>query len=120
MIYTGNNTFETFRDIRRERGVIGYWDGFFYEVCRKIVSVGVYVTFIESQTFARNQKKKKLVRKLSDYNIICDICCEQNKEHTFDPCGHCSCSNCLPKIQSRGTECPFCRKNINKVVKIYI
>lgn len=57
---------------------------------------------------------------------LCKICCDKESELVFLPCRHGGmCEECLRRsavsraLNGEGTKCPWCRKPIKEVIKIY-
>jgi hypothetical protein len=57
---------------------------------------------------------------------ICKICCEKESELVFLPCRHGGmCETCLRRsatsraLNKEGMRCPWCRKQLREVIKIY-
>ena len=48
----------------------------------------------------------------------CQICCDATVRSVLVPCGHMMCMDCAAKIQ--GNKCPFCRRDMQQVVKTFI
>lgn len=47
----------------------------------------------------------------------CIICCENEKQSVFVPCGHkCCCETCAPKFVNK-YKCPFCKKSVESIIK---
>ena len=51
---------------------------------------------------------------------VCIICCENQKESVFVPCGHkCCCLGCAKKFINKH-KCPFCKKSVESIIeKVY-
>jgi hypothetical protein len=50
----------------------------------------------------------------------CIVCVERPRETVILPCGHmCVCVECGHKLKSQHYSCPFCRKAIADIVKVY-
>lgn len=57
----------------------------------------------------------------SDSNTICICCMKNQRETTFNPCGHvCCCMLCSIKIFQRDKKCPLCRKDCQNFIKLYM
>jgi hypothetical protein len=73
-------------------------------------------------------ESKEEVSKKSDqkkeYYKICKICMEADWNVYLEPCGHVGlcmrCADNLVKQPNNSTQCPFCRKTISKMKKIFI
>lgn len=54
-------------------------------------------------------------------NVKCNICCINDRQIVFTPCGHylsCSCCSLNPKILDEG--CPYCRSKIEGVIPVVL
>lgn len=50
---------------------------------------------------------------------LCTICVENSVNSIFQPCGHgCSCFSCSKTLLFNKPECIFCRKEVDKLVKL--
>ena len=48
----------------------------------------------------------------------CDVCCQREKDTALG-CGHCLCSVCSIRALRAG-RCPFCRKDVEESIKLYL
>lgn len=53
-------------------------------------------------------------------NIICTICDDGRKEYILLPCGHTTCEACAKRILSSHQPCPFCRKTLSGINRVFI
>ena len=51
-----------------------------------------------------------------DFDLICSICLDREKNRALFPCGHTYCNICTNSF----TDCPICRSTINGTMKIYL
>ncbi|ETO21726.1 hypothetical protein RFI_15474 [Reticulomyxa filosa] len=59
MIYTGESAFDAYCHIRRERGFSGYWDGFCYEICSKILCIGIQAISRKAENWYKEYKNEQ-------------------------------------------------------------
>ena len=52
----------------------------------------------------------------SDDPLQCPICYDAPRDSVMVPCGHTACSGCI----TASSKCPFCRRCVGQVVKIYL
>jgi hypothetical protein len=66
-----------------------------------------------------NQKVENFKNKLRKNK--CCICFNSDFDTIYDSCGHTSCYECALRVYYQGNNriCPLCRRNINKIIKIY-
>nr|GMC66320.1 RNA-binding protein MEX3B-like isoform X3 [Ipomoea batatas] len=51
---------------------------------------------------------------------VCVICYDKKRSCFFDPCGHCAtCYACAKRIVEDARTCPFCRRIIHKVRRLF-
>ncbi|XP_062845474.1 E3 ubiquitin-protein ligase MYLIP-A [Trichomycterus rosablanca] len=65
------------------------------------------------------QQSRALQEKLQKLReaFLCMVCCEEEIDATFCPCGHTvCCQNCATQLQS----CPVCRSDVERVQHIYL
>ena len=55
-----------------------------------------------------------------DDDLLCCVCLDVQKTHTFIPCGHlCVCNSCGPTIINTTSKCPLCQGASSSVVEIF-
>ena len=55
-----------------------------------------------------------------DDDLLCCVCLDAQKTHTFIPCGHlCVCNSCGPTIMNTTSKCPMCQGASSSVIFIY-
>ena len=64
--------------------------------------------------------KRALLRDAKN-QAVCVVCIDQEKTHTFLPCGHrCACADCARQVLSRTRRCPLCRSPSTGAIQIYV
>ena len=56
---------------------------------------------------------KKEIQERRENELICNICCDNENNAVFDPCGHIGCYNCLTQLNI----CHICRSQITRVIQ---
>merc|ERR1711971_974773 len=56
--------------------------------------------------------------KTPNADLLCDICCEGEKEFMFN-CGHCCCEACKVKLVRTAGKCHVCRARIMAAQRIF-
>ena len=56
---------------------------------------------------------KKEIQERRENELLCIICCDNENNAVFDPCGHKGCYNCLTQLNI----CHICRSQITRVIQ---
>jgi len=98
-------------------------DSFTSELCRR----NIYDKLVEHKRLVEQiRQMRPVVRALvinrteDDTTVtICKICMEKSIRFTIDPCGHCYCEECSARAVV-DSKCFQCRRNIHKMIKLYM
>ena len=75
------------------------------------------ISSLVAEMISQKQQLKSLAKKGMKW---CVVCFEKEVEYAFDPCGHkCVCLRCAEQTQQRYRKCPCCRRDINKIIRIF-
>jgi len=78
---------------------------------------------IQVTIYGELDKKQQLVepKNVTEQGQDCVVCQEETAEQAIVPCGHqCLCVACATKIMNSDSKrCPFCRTDIERILKIY-
>ncbi len=119
MMFTNESLLSSFLSIYKEQGFLGYFDGLTADILQGILSTLITSLFstikdkyVKWRSKERIIRKRKMVRRVSNFNLLCDICLREKKTRVFVPCGHCCCDECLGRILKKGN-CHVCRAVIH-------
>lgn len=56
----------------------------------------------------------------SDDALMCNICVAEPQNCALIPCGHVTCYSCATRLQAECDKCPYCRVDIQRLVRIGI
>ena len=70
---------------------------------------------LESNLLSSLQNVQKAIASQYENKYDCRVCMTNEKDTVLIPCGHFLCSQCVSKVP----ECPMCRAQIDKTVKLY-
>ena len=74
---------------------------------------------INSTLYSFNKRDTKAEKALNDSVKECVICCENECDSVFMPCGHAGvCNACALKLLETTKLCHICRNPLEKVLKI--
>lgn len=74
---------------------------------------------INSTLYTFDKRETKAEKSLKDSVKDCVICCENECDSVFMPCGHAGvCNTCALKLLESTKLCHICRKHIEKVLKM--
>ena len=61
------------------------------------------------------------VTKAKDKKELCGICYSENPDRIILNCGHSGiCKLCGDRLISESKPCPWCKKNIQKIIKCFV
>lgn len=57
----------------------------------------------------KNIQKLEKIIEINTLKITCQICVNNEKNTTLNPCGHTICGDCANSIEQTNAKCPICR-----------